>query len=181
MKGVVFDLLNEVVSRQYGLLAWGELIDASGVDGTYTSLGNYPDEEFMSIVAAAAPMFGKSETEVVRWLGREALPIFAERYPMFFAGHSSARTFLLTLEDIIHPEVRRLYPGAAVPSFRFETPASGVLVMSYSSQRQLCAFGEGLIEGAAEHFGEDVRIDQSSCTGRGDPECVFEVTLTRQG
>ncbi|MFJ2775459.1 MULTISPECIES: heme NO-binding domain-containing protein [unclassified Kitasatospora] len=177
MKGVVFDLFNEVVSQKYGLTAWEDLINAAGVEGVYTSLGNYPDAEFLKIVAEAASMFGMSEDEIVRWLGREALPIFADRYPVFFERHSSARTFLLTLNDIIHPEVRRLYPGADVPSFRFDTSSDDVLIMSYRSERQLCWFGEGLIEGAAVHFGESVQIKQPRCTGRGDEECVFEVRL----
>ncbi|MFI9330248.1 heme NO-binding domain-containing protein [Kitasatospora sp. NPDC052868] len=178
MKGVVFDLLDEIVSQNYGPRKWGEIIDAAGVEGAYTSLGNYPDEEFFRIVTAAASGLDMKEDEVVRWLGRKSIPIFAERYPTFFDGHSSTRTFLLTLEDIIHPEVRRLYPGAQVPSFTFDTSSEDVLVMRYRSERQLCWFGEGLIEGAAENFRESVDIKQTKCTRRGDEECVYEVSIT---
>ena len=47
------------------------------------------------------------------------MPLFAVRYPQFFEPHDCTRSFVLTLNDIIHPEVRKLYPGADVPEFDF--------------------------------------------------------------
>ena len=55
----------------------------------------------------------------MRWFGREALPLLADRYPDFFEQHPRHQPFLLTLNRIIHPEVRKLYPGADVPNFEF--------------------------------------------------------------
>jgi hypothetical protein len=104
--------------------------------------------------------------------------MLAERYPVFFAGHASALPFLLTLNDIIHVEVRKLYPGAEVPQFDFETPQPGVLVMRYRSARSLCWLAEGLIEGAAEHFGERVDISQPVCKMRRDPVCVLSCSFS---
>jgi hypothetical protein len=173
MKGIVFNLLEEVVTRQYGENTWDDLLDATGLEGAYTSLGSYPDSDLMTLVEAAAGKLGVASEDVVRWFGTAALPLLAERYPQFFESHRSSRSFLLTLNDVIHPEVRKLYPGAEVPEFEFDTPSDEVLRIGYRSHRRLCAFGEGLIQGAATHFGEQVRVEQPECMNRGDPRCLM--------
>jgi heme-NO-binding protein len=177
MKGVVFNLLEEVVSRDYGEDAWDKVLDAAGLDGAYTSLGGYPDADLYALVAAASAALDQPPDEIVRWFGREALPLLASSYPQFFQPHASARPFILTLNDIIHSEVRKLYPGADVPVFDFDTASDEVLVMGYSSQRHLCSFAEGLVEGAADHFGERASIEQSSCMKRGDAKCLLEISF----
>ena len=50
MKGVVFNLLEEVVTERHGDAVWDTLLDASGLVGSYTSLGSYPDEEMEKLV-----------------------------------------------------------------------------------------------------------------------------------
>jgi hypothetical protein len=177
MKGIVFNLLEECVTAEHGEDTWDALLDAAGLDGVYTSLGSYPDEDLLALVMAASSALGVPPDDVVAWFGRSALPLFAERYPQFFAAHDSTRPFLLTLNDIIHPEVRKVYPGADVPEFEFDTSSDEVLLMEYRSARKLCSFGEGLIEGAATHYGEHVAIEQPQCMKRGDEKCVLEISL----
>jgi predicted hydrocarbon binding protein len=178
VKGVVFNLLEQVVSRDYGEDAWDDLLDAAGVDGAYTSLGSYSDGDLLKLVGAASEVLDRPPEEVVRWFGRSALPLLAESYPQFFAPHSSARSFVLTLNDIIHPEVRKIYPGAGVPEFDYDDSGE-VLRMGYSSPRRLCKFGEGLIAGAAAYYGESVAIEQPQCMIRGDERCVLEISFSR--
>jgi heme-NO-binding protein len=179
MKGVVFNLLEELVARDHGEDTWDALLDASGLEGAYTSLGSYADEDLLKLVAAASDALDTPPDDVVRWFGRSALPLFAERYPQLFEPHDSAHSFVLTLNDIIHPEVRKLYPGADVPVFEFETPSDGVIVMGYKSPRKLCAFAEGLLQGAADHYGETLALEQPQCMNRGDDRCVLEIAFTR--
>lgn len=125
------------------------------------------------MVGAASSALGLPPQDVLRWFGREALPQMAAAHPDFFTGHTTATSFVLNLNDIIHPEVRKLYPGADVPDFDFATPADDVLVLTYRSHRSLCGFAEGLIEGAAAHYGEQVRIDQPECKLRDGDVCVL--------
>src|SRR5690348_13967944 len=112
MKGIVFNLLEQIVTAEHGDETWEALLDASGLDGAYTSLGSYPDEDLFALVGAASAALDTPADAVVRWFGRSAMPLFAERYPQLFAEHAGTRSFVLTLNDIIHPEVRKLYPGA---------------------------------------------------------------------
>jgi len=178
MKGVVFNLLERLVARDFGEDTWDALLDASGLDGAYTSLGSYPDEDFVRLVHAAADPLAMPADDVVVWLGRNALPVFAEHYPQLFEPHHSTQSFVLTLNDIIHPEVRKLYPGADVPEFDFRLHEQG-LAMGYRSPRKMCSFAEGLLLGAAEHYGERLTIEQPLCMKRGDDRCVLELAFSR--
>jgi hypothetical protein len=180
MKGIVFNLLEHAVSNEYGEETWDTLVDAAGVDGSYTAVGTYPHEQLIAIVGAASEALGTPADDLVAWFGRAALPQLAERYPAFFEGHDSTRAFLLTLNDVIHPEVRKLFPGAYAPSFVFDESDPDSLGLSYQSHRNLCSFAEGLIEGAADRFGESVQIEQSTCAKRGDELCFFHITFKKQ-
>jgi hypothetical protein len=179
MKGIVFNLLEEVVRAEYGEDTWDDLLDRAGLDGTYTSLGGYPDSDLMKLVAAASTALDLPPDAVVRWFGRKAIPLLRDRYPGFFAPHTSTRSLLLTLNSIIHPEVRKVYPGADVPICELDSLVDDdTMLMGYRSSRRLCALAEGFIEGSAEHYGEDVEIDQPSCMHRGDERCLLKIVFT---
>ena len=175
MKGIVFNLLEHVTSEAHGENAWDDVLESADLDGAYTSLGSYPDKDFFRLVRASSDAFDATPDTVIRDFGRSALPLLATSYPGFFTPHTTTRGFLLTLNDIIHPEVRKLYPGADVPDFEMSAMPSGGLRMCYGSPRKLCAFAEGLIEGAAAHYGEAVTIRQPRCMHRGDEMCDLEI------
>lgn len=84
MKGIVFNLLEEVVRHEHGEAAWDDLLDAAGLTGAYTSLGNYDDADLSRLVSAAARWLNVSEYDVIRWFGRRALPLLARKYPALF-------------------------------------------------------------------------------------------------
>ncbi len=97
-------------------------------------------------------------------------------------GHDSTRSLLYALNDIIHPEVRKLYPGAEVPIFDLEPvpgqePSDRVATLGYRSARRLCALAEGFVEGVADHFGEQATIEQPSCMLRGGERCALVCTF----
>jgi hypothetical protein len=177
MKGVIFNLLEEVVRRSHGEDTWDALLDAAGLTGSYTSLGSYPDEDLGKLVHAASDALGIPSGEVLRWFGREAMPILAERYPVFFAAHTSARPFVLSVNKIIHPEVRKIYAGADVPIFDFHDEPDGALLMGYHSARKLCALAQGFVEGAARHYSETVKFEHLACMHNGEAKCLFRLSF----
>lgn len=176
MKGIVFNLLEEIVVREYGEGIWDLLLEQTGLDGSYTSLGNYDDQELLALAGAASEAIGLPQGEVGRWYGRSAFPLLAGRFPQLLEPHQSVRSFVLTLNEIIHPEVRKLYPGATPPAFAFDASDEDRLIMDYDSERRLCAFAEGLLLGAGDYFQEPLTIDQLECMHRGDDRCRLEIT-----
>lgn len=179
MKGIIFSLLQMVVSDEYGEATWDALLDETGLPGVYTAVGSYPDEELLALVGAASKALDTPPDEIVKWFGHRAMPLLFERYPEVFEGHTSTRAFVLTLNDVIHPQVRKLFPGAYAPEFEFGVLGDNELTLSYSSKRRLCSFAEGLLHGAAEHFGENVVVEHAECMKRGDERCVLECTFSR--
>lgn len=177
MKGIVFTLLGEAVIKAFDEDTWDDLLEAAHLDGSYTSLGTYPDEHFRALVAAAAEKLGMSERDIIRWAGQQMIPLMVEKYGEFFEAHDNTRDFLLTLNNVIHPEVRKLYPGADVPEFGFDTSSEETLVMTYVSGRKLCDFGVGLIEGASIYYKQTVHLEHPKCLHNGDEHCVFEISF----
>jgi hypothetical protein len=173
MKGVIFNLLESVVVSEHGPDVWDALLERSGACGSYSALGIYPDAELLAIVDAASATTGASVPDLLRWFGERAIPRLRARYPDFFAGHTSTEPFLRSLNDVIHAEVRKLYPGAEVPEFDFQTSERGEFVLVYRSAKRLCALAEGMIVGAASSFGERATVEQVRCALRGDDACHF--------
>jgi hypothetical protein len=177
VKGIIFNLLEDMVEGEGGPEAWDGLLGAAEVDGGYSALGDYPDAEFMSLVAASSTASGRSAFDVTRQFGEFALLGLARRYPSFFVPHAHTRDLLVTLNDVIHPEVRKLHPTARPPLFGFHSNGPDQLTLVYRSERRLCAFAEGMIVGAAVHFGESLSIAQSRCIHTGADECHLDITF----
>lgn len=178
MKGILFQVFETVVTKHHGAAAWDRLLTKSGLEGVYTSLGSYDDAEFNQLIAATAEDLAMPPQDIVRWLGREALPLLAEHYPKGLAAHTTTRGFVLTLNHIIHPEVRKMYPGAKAPLFEFDSSSPDWLVMRYRSARRMCAFAEGLILGAADHFRETAQLEHPLCMHRSDAFCELRIRFT---
>ena len=108
MKGIVFNLLEQLVARDYGEDTWDALLDAGGLGGAYTSLGSYPDEDLTKLVSAASGALEMSVDDVVFWFGRGALPLFAGRNPQLFEPHASAQGTGVSLRAPRAPERHRV-------------------------------------------------------------------------
>lgn len=175
MKGIVFNLLEEVITQHYGADQWDSLLDATGLSGVYTSLGSYPDADMMALVEAASQELKLSPPAVIRWFGQESMGNLARRYPQFFENHSTTRSFLRSLNSIIHPEVKKIYAGAIPPIFDYQDSDDGALLMGYHSARKLCALAQGFSEGAASFYDEQIEFKHLNCMHNGDPKCTFHI------
>jgi len=65
---------------------------------------------------------------------------------------------LYALDDMIHRQVRGLYPDAELPRFDVIERSAKRMVVIYSSKRHFADLAEGLIRGCAGHFNEKVAI-----------------------
>ncbi len=175
VKGIIFNLLERAVVEEHGEDVWDDLLDAAGTDGVFSAVGKYDDATLVALVDAAAEHAGASRAQVLQWFGRVAIPMLVEAYPSFFEQAADLRVFLMSLNDVIHAEVRKLHPGAVVPTFEIDLEGDDVLAMTYRSPRTMCQLAIGFAEGAAAHFGEPVRIVERSCELEGDDACVLLV------
>lgn len=162
MKGIIFNLLEAAVIAEMGEDVWDDLLEDAGLDGAYTSLGNYPDEDIEALVASAAAKTGQTRAQVLHWFGQKALPLMSEPYASLFENHASSRDFVISVNSKIHPEVRKLYPDASCPFFNVKQATGRDVTMEYRSSRDMAELAHGFIDGAAQYFGDTVEVELSS-------------------
>jgi hypothetical protein len=71
LKGIIFSVFEQVVARDRGEAAWDRLLEDSGLEGAYTSLGSYPGADLSRLVESGSTAWGTPADELVRWLGSE--------------------------------------------------------------------------------------------------------------
>jgi predicted hydrocarbon binding protein len=174
MKGVLFNVVEDVVTETLSADAWDDVLDAAGVPGSYTSLGTYPDAELGAIVQATAELADLSVDDTFRLAGRLGFRHLASRNQALVDRFGGWRELISSLDDIIHPDVRKVYADSEVPGF-VAVDAGDALHVTYTSQRSLCALAEGLMAGAGAWFDREVSVEHQTCVHRGDDACVLLV------
>ncbi len=179
MKGVVFNIFNDMIDEKFSPDTWEDLIDKTNPESgaVYTSAATYPAHELVGYVGALSEITGADPNDLVRAFGGYLMHQFYERHPHFF-DDITVREFLLSVHDVIHVEVMKLHTDARLPTFEYEEPSSDSLVMIYSSPRKLCALAEGLLVGVSEIFDTQFHYAQTACVHTGAEKCRFEVSFT---
>ena len=175
MKGVIFNVIEEVVGDLFGDETWDDLLETAEVDGAYTALGNYADTELLAIVSAACTATGMSAEEVLRTIGYHALPKLAARVPDSLRDAPDALAFVRRVNDVIHPEVLKIYPDSIPPAFDFEDHPEG-LIVQYRSARNLPALAEGLLAGVGALYEGGVSVTPIAAGAQDEPRFLVAAT-----
>lgn len=178
MKGIVFTMLADMVVEKFGLEVWDQILEKSGEDGIYVSSETYTDESLTALVVAAHEKSGIPVNDLVKVFGEYMFPLFYEKNPNFFTEGQTLKEFLLTVDQVIHVEVRKLHPGVNLPEFQYVDAADSELTMIYASPRKLCMLAEGLISGAAKHFNTEYTLDHATCMHDGAENCTFHLKMS---
>ena len=174
MKGVLFNVVEDVVTEVFSADVWDDVVDRAGVGGAYTSLGTYPDAELVHLVDETAAAAKKSVPDTLRLAGHLGFAHLVRRSPHLLDGLDDWKAVLNSLDDIIHPEVRKIYPESDVPGFATE-PDGDALMVVYTSRRRLCALAEGLMTGSGKWFDTDLSVTHLECVHAGDSRCLMRV------
>ena len=180
MKGVIFNILEELVEEKYGMQAWNEILAGLGYDGIYTAAKSYPDDQMFALVGAVSDKLQMPAGDVVGVFGEYLFSQLAERYPVFIEQEPTLRGFLKSVDSVIHVEVRKLYDSPNLPSFTCHDKDQRTLVMEYRSPRQLCILAEGLIRGAAQHYSTPITIEHPRCMHDGEEHCDLVIHFAEQ-
>lgn len=160
MKGMVFTELVEFVEEKFGFEVADGMLEASLLEnkGAYTQAANYPFEELAAIVTKLSQITGIAMGTLIEAYGRHLFGRIVGLYPPMVANFSSSLPFIAQVDTFIHPEVKKLYPDADLPSFQVITLSEKELVIDYTSNKPLMPLARGLMLGAADHFGESIEI-----------------------
>lgn len=167
MKGIIFSEFIDMVDDKFSIETSERLIDEvkTHSNGAYTTVGTYDSQEMVDMVTKLSEITCIPVPDLLRTFGRHLLMRFAEIFPVFFEGVTSAFDFLPMVDSYVHMEVKKLYSDAELPSFICVSPSPGKIEMTYSSARKFQDLAEGLILGTADYFNECVDIKRESIPG----------------
>ena len=179
MKGIVFREFIDMVEDTFG----DEMIDTiiSQCDlpsgAAYTAVGTYDHTELVSLVVALSKETDLEVPVLVEAFGKYLFGRFLKLFPVFF-DHSTSFEFLNSIHDVVHVEVLKLYPDAGLPSFESKISEDGkTLWFEYHSSRHFADLAVGLMNGAFEHWNENVTVEIEDKTSDETQVVMFTCTL----
>lgn len=178
MKGIVFTEFLDLVEDAYGLEVKHRIIAASKLpnDGAYTSVGNYDFHELVTLAGHLSAATGTPLRDLLVAFGERIFQRFVRDYGQFFVNAKSCFAFLSHIEDYIHVEVRKLYPDAELPTFKYPAAGGNQLMLEYRSPRPFAPFAEGLIRATIKHFGENITLKVEDLSGGAGTAARFTLS-----
>lgn len=165
--GTMLDLVRTNVERRYGQTTWAALlgrlraVEGNGASGLGARRGQGTDANAPSDALAC-------------WLGRQAVARAARDWPDVFERNPDLRAFLLGLDG--RTGGRGFSGGDEVQlAVQVHHAVDRDLFVTVDGDGASCALIEGLIAGAAEHYGERIRLELLKCCKWGDNRCVIRV------
>lgn len=178
MKGMIFTELVEFVEEKFGFEVADGMLEASLLSdkGSYTQAANYPFEELVAVVSRLAEITQIPMGDLIETYGRHLFGRIVGLYPPMVAQFSSSLPFIAQVDTFIHPQVKKLYPDADLPSFQVVSLSDDELVIDYTSNKPLMPLARGLMFGAADHFGEKIEIVEDNTLHDAGQLARFRVT-----
>lgn len=169
VKGIVFTELLNMVEQQYGYELVDDLLCTTELPsgGNYTAVGTYPAQEMVSLVVGLSQHTDVPVPDLLRHFGRYLFQGFLKSYRHLIVAAPESFTFLESVHNYIHVEVKKLYPDAELPSFDVERLDEKTLQMTYMSSRRMADLAYGLIEGAMMHYGDKATITKQALSEDG--------------
>lgn len=119
---------------------------------------NIDDDKVIKFIELVAADLNMSITELWRVIGKDNVRAFYDSYALFF-NKSNLYHFLDSMNEV-HKIVRKKIAGSNPPILDVEVISNNSIYFTYSSKRNMYDYLLGLIEGAKEHFKEDIKIEE---------------------
>ena len=161
MKGIVFTEFLEMVEQEFGLEIVDKIITNSDLpsDGVYTSVGTYDFFEMQRLIVNLSKETGIPANDLIYAYGRFFFSVLTRHHRDIFSLYNSPIEMLASIENHIHVQVRKIYPGAELPTFKVIKQDEDYLEMMYYSERSMYMFAKALMEKTFEHYHENSRIE----------------------
>ena len=177
MHGVVFLELERYLSQKLGKHGWDQIKREAGIPARiFVPVDSYPDAELHGLLRAASARLERPQRLLLEEFGIFVAPQFLKTYRFLVKNEWTVFDVLTNVESIMHAAVRRRTPFAEPPRLVIERRGPTEVLIIYSSQRKLCDFARGLIEGLAQFFDESVHISEQSCMHERAPSCRILVS-----
>jgi len=182
MHGLIFMTWEKYLAERFGspfLQAYRETI-GEGIADIPLANRLYDDALLFAGVGAAHQLSHLPVNTLLREYGRYfILNGLTNHLCMYILSEvHNGRDLLLSMRDS-HARLRRTLDGLVPPLFDYEQASRpDEITLLYESPRQLCPILFGAIEGAAERYGQSVRVREQSCMKRGAQVCRFRASFS---
>lgn len=169
MKGIIFTEFLEMVESKWGLISADAIINHADLPnkGSYTAVGTYPHGEMVRLVVALHEQTQIPVADLLKVFGEYLFGALSKNYSYMMDGVSDSLTLLHHIEDVIHVEVKKLYPDSNPPMFDGERLDEHTLKLNYKSHRSMADVAEGLIKGCGKFYKDDLHIERIESNSDG--------------
>lgn len=180
MQGIIFNALEEFFLETADMEVWNSVLESSDLKsgGVYTSGVNYEDAEIVSLATNLCEKLDIPLVDGLKLFGKYLFGFLLNRGPIELGNYPNAQALLENLENVVHRDVKRIHPDAYTPFFVYTPVNDSEGELSYLSKRKLCFVAEGLLTGAAEHYGQTVQMNHYECMHGGAEKCKWKVKFS---
>ena len=180
MQGIIFNALEEFVLENASMEVWNDVLEASKVEsgGAYTAGISYKDEEIVALATALCNILELSLNDGLKVFGEYLFEFLLNKGPIELQEYGSAQKLLVEIEDVVHRDVKRVHPEAYTPLFEYTPKTEDSGTLTYLSKRKLCIVAEGLLTGAAKHYGQTVTMKHTQCMHDDFDKCIWDVNFS---
>ncbi|MDU5119430.1 MAG: heme NO-binding domain-containing protein, partial [Clostridium botulinum] len=159
MKGTVVATWVKTCKKLYGEEAVDQAMNAVGWQGKiFSPMENVEDIKVKDMINKIANNVNRDVKTLWGQIGQDNLKAFNNDYPAFFE-HENLYSFLKSMFDV-HVVMTKKFPGAKPPLLTIEPISEKQAIFSYSSKRGMFDYFLGLLKGSAEHFKENIKVDE---------------------
>lgn len=162
MNGVIFTEFIDLVEEKFGLDTLDQIIQRAELpnEGAYTSIGTYDHHELLRMVVQLHEISGIAISDLAKAFGQHLFGQLAKAQGELVRPMQNVMELLSNVQDVIHVEVKKLYPDAELPTLDYRQISDRECELIYKSSRPFADVCEGLIRGAAMHFDETFELDR---------------------
>ncbi|TQF67571.1 heme NO-binding domain-containing protein [Pseudoalteromonas luteoviolacea] len=173
MKGHIFILLEDFISEVAGDELLYDALDACSFDTRqgFVRTENYPDEHLVELVGIVVDKIGMPLSQAHFGFGQWLYPKLASLLPAQFTQHPHPAYVLKKLDDLHSIELKKLYPDAQPPAFKYVSTSPYSAELIYTSPRKLFDLVKGVLAGMSDYYKVEITVDMQA-HWRGDENCA---------
>lgn len=179
MIGLINRLLFDYVESKWGAAMCERIKAETGVSHSeYRMDVYYEDSEWQAVYKKAIELSGMTQDELEWEFGYFSGNALTQQFSGFMTGAVTARD-MISRQPRIHNTLAMAFHDPAARAkinekFHLEEFENHT-VMHYASPNQLCTFYRSLAQWVAEHYQEDIVIQEHQCMKHGADECEIRI------
>ena len=176
MYGLINNALHDMIVMHHDESTWKQIHEESGVtEDVFLTMRRYDDESTYLLVGAASEVLGAPVEDCLVMFGKHWVAEVATKNfeTLMDTTGTSTVTFLQNL-NALHDRITSTFLDYIPPQFQVEELGEDRYRVDYYSQRKsLTPFVTGLLQGLAEHYGDE--LNMISLTTEDDGEGTHSV------